>query len=505
MDYNNPVIAGFYPDPSVCRAGNDFFLVTSSFEYFPSIPIFQSHDLVRWQQIGHCLTRESQALLVATSAGIYAPTIRFHSGRFYVATTNIGGGGNFFVWAEDPAGPWSEPLWVDQEGIDPSLFFDNDGQVYFTSESGHGIIQSTIDIETGRRLSESLVVWAGTGGRSPEAPHLYKITGSYYLMIAEGGTEYGHMETIARSASPWGPFEPCPYNPILTHRNRGTHPIQATGHADLIQAQDGTWWAVFLGIRPAPVYPPWHILGRETFLAPVVWSSDGWPIIGHQGTVEMQMEGPRLAPQPGPNDDPPRDKFPGPLLAAAWNFRGNPKPEAWAISSEGLVLRGAALSLDDPIGVTWVGRRQAATHCRVATLLDFNPAPTGEEAGLTVLMNERHHYEIFVRIGERGREVAVRRRIGNLLAVVAVHPLDKGRGAIELHLQCDGILYRFGFAACDQDVTWLAEGEARYLSSEVAGGFTGVYFGLYSTGNGIPITNPALFHWFEYFDETNDR
>ena len=323
QQYSNPVIAGFYPDPSVCRVSDDFYLATSSFEYFPGVSIFHSRDLVHWRQVGHALTRNSQVKIVGSSAGIYAPTLRHHSGRFYMTTTSIGGGGNFYVWTDDPAGEWSEPNWVDQGGIDPSLLFDN-GAVYFTSEGGDGIQQCEIDIETGRRLSESRVIWPGTGGRNPEAPHLYKIYGLYYLMIAEGGTEYGHMETIARSDSPWGPFEPCPHNPILTHRNRSGHPIQATGHADLVQVQDGSWWAVFLGTRPAPnVYPPWHNRGRETFLAPVAWTEEGWPTIGNAGTVELIMDAPAIPSQPW-SPEPERDDFSGNRLALAWNFRGNP-------------------------------------------------------------------------------------------------------------------------------------------------------------------------------------
>jgi xylan 1,4-beta-xylosidase len=287
MQYNNPVIPGFYPDPSICWVGDDYYLVTSSFEYFPGVPIFHSKDLVNWRQIGHCLTTERQLPLAKawSSGGIYAPTIRHHDGSFYMITTNVSGVGNFFVRSEQPVGPWSDPIPVAQSGIDPSLFFDDDGRVYFQSarngDEGNGIYQCEIDISTGSMLTESRLIWKGTGGAHPEAPHLYKINGYYYLIIAEGGTEYGHMVTIARSSDPYGPYEPCPNNPILSHRSLSSS-IHATGHADLVQAHDGSWWAVFLGIRPVS-YPFGHHLGRETFLAPVTWSSDGWPVIGHGG------------------------------------------------------------------------------------------------------------------------------------------------------------------------------------------------------------------------------
>ena len=190
MTFTNPIIAGFHPDPSICRVGQDYFLVTSSFEYFPGVPLFHSRDLVHWRQIGHVLTRPSQLPFAHWQpfGGIFAPTIRYHDGTFYMITTNMSGGGNFYVHARDPLGEWSDPAWVDQGGIDPSLYFDDDGRVYLTStETLHfplpdeidpaaplwGIQQSEIDITIGRLLTEPRRILAGTGGRSPEGPHLY--------------------------------------------------------------------------------------------------------------------------------------------------------------------------------------------------------------------------------------------------------------------------------------------------------------------------------------------
>lgn len=274
--FSNPIIPGFYPDPSMCRVGNDYYLVTSTFEYFPGVPLFHSRDLIHWRQIGHCLTRSSQLPLekAGSSGGIYAPTLRYHNGKFYMVTTNVAVG-NFFVYADDPAGEWSEPVWLEHKGIDPSLFFDDDGKVYFTWTTDNQIWQCEIDINTGATLTKPRPIWSGTGGRYPEAPHLYKINGTYYLLIAEGGTEYGHMVTLARADSPWGSFESCPHNPILTHRHRGANPIQGTGHADLVEAHDGSWWMVFLAFRTLAHYQNFHHLGRETFLAPVKWDEAG--------------------------------------------------------------------------------------------------------------------------------------------------------------------------------------------------------------------------------------
>ena len=252
--------------------------------------MFHSRDLVNWTQVGHCLSRRSQLDLVnvPASKGIYAPTIRYHDGVFYMVTTNTRKCGNFYVYTTDPAGEWSEPILVDEGGISASLFFDDDGKSYFISnargeENGHnGMLLGEIDLKTGK-LSNVHPVWGGTGGSSPEAPHIYKINGWYYQMIAEGGTELGHMATIARSRSLYGPYESCPYNPILTHSNQKGKEIQATGHADLVQAPDGSWWAVFLAYRQTHQY--FHHLGRETFLAPVVWDEAGWPVVGNEGRI----------------------------------------------------------------------------------------------------------------------------------------------------------------------------------------------------------------------------
>lgn len=250
--YTNPVIPGFYPDPSVCAVGDDFYLVNSSFEYFPGVPVFHSKDLINWTQIGYCLTRKSQLFLdkCVPSGGIFAPTIRYNNGMFYMITTDVSKG-NFIVHTQDPAGEWSEPVWLKQRGIDPSLYFEGD-KCYLTSNPDNTIYVSEINPLTGEQLTESRAIWGGTGGRYPEAPHIYKKDGWYYLLISEGGTEYGHKVTIARSRNIDGPYTSNPANPILTHMNVNAqqNPIQGTGHADLVQAKDGSWWMVFLAFRP---------------------------------------------------------------------------------------------------------------------------------------------------------------------------------------------------------------------------------------------------------------
>lgn len=499
MQFSNPVIPGFHPDPSICRAGDDYYLVTSTFEYFPGVPVFHSRDLVHWRQIGHCLTTVEQLPLAnaGASGGIYAPTIRYHEGWFYMATTNVSGAGNFYVRTTDPAGPWSPPIPVAQGGIDPSLLFDDDGRVYFQSAmggpEGSGIYQCEIDIATGVMLTESRLIWKGSGGAYPEAPHLYKINGMYYLMIAEGGTEYGHMETIARSAHPYGPYEGCPHNPILSNRSLESS-IHATGHADLVQIPDGSWWAVCLAIRPVG-YPMVHHLGRETYLAPVTWTVDGWPVIGQDSHIRPVMDGPALPEVRWPVP-PVRDDFDTAALGFEWTFLRNPAPGSWSLQERPgyLVLRGHKATLSQADSPAWVGRRLSHMDCSIRAALDFDPRTEGEEAGLTLFMNERHHYEAALRLVD-GRRLAVFRRTVGSLTVEEVHECPQGQ--VILNVQAEPYQFTVSLETAQETTIHLGTAETRFLSTEMAGGFTGVFVAMYATSESGG-TSPAAFDWFDY-------
>jgi xylan 1,4-beta-xylosidase len=498
--FQNPVISGFHPDPSVCRVGDDYYLVNSSFEFFPGVPIFHSRDLVHWQQIGYCLTRKSQLNLdhARASGGIYAPTLRYHNGTFYMITTLVDTGGNFFVTATNPAGPWSEPVWVDHAGIDPSLFFDEDGTVYYDRHEGmaDGFIgQAKINLQTGKLDGDFKEVWRGTGGVWPEGPHLYKINGKYFIMIAEGGTSYDHMVTIARSDSPWGPFIPNPKNPILTHRNRSDSSIQALGHADLVETPDG-WWLVCLGIRPQG--GRFHHLGRETFLAPVTWSEDGWPVVNGKGTLETNMTAPRL-PQHLWEKEPARDEFNPPALGLQWNFLRNPHVGDYSLTEHPgwLRLNGSAVTLNDQDSPAFVGRRQTDLACRASTRLAFNPQHENEEAGLVLRGNEKNHYEIGVTLKDGKRQVFFRKTLDGKI-VEPVRYEEIGSGDVILSVTAAPLDYEFFCEPAKGPAKKLGTALTCDLSSEKVGGFTGVFMGLYATGNGQKSTRPADFDWFEY-------
>ncbi|MFD5234024.1 glycoside hydrolase family 43 protein [Streptomyces qaidamensis] len=486
----NPVIPGFHPDPSICRAGEDYYLACSSFEYFPGVPIFHSRDLVHWTQTGNALDRPGQLRLppgTRSSGGIYAPTLRHHDGRFWLIVTNVSGDGNLLFTTTDPAGPWSDPIPLPGvHGIDPDLAWDDDGTCWCTTA---GVGQIRIDPHTGETFGERRPLWSGApGAKAPEAPHLYHIGDYWYLLIAEGGTERCHGVSIARGRTPQGPFEPCPANPILTHRGTD-HPIQNTGHADLVEGPDGSWWMVLLGVRPHGGTPGWHVLGRETFLVPVTWS-EGWPVVGELSTV--------LAPPPWPLREPAaapvRDDFDSGELAPAWiSLRSRPAENCTTKERAGwLSLRAAGESLDDP-EVTFVGRRQQHVSCRARVLVD----PAEGRGGLAVRLDEEHHYEIEVTPGE----VRVLTRVGPFRSEVASRATAAGPVVLRIEAAVTG---QAGDARQGPDTvslgiedpqgafTELAALDGRYLSTEVAGGFTGRVIGMYAAAGTVH------FDWFDY-------
>ncbi|MEV0200094.1 glycoside hydrolase family 43 protein [Nonomuraea sp. NPDC050691] len=490
--YGNPVVPGFHPDPSVCRVGDDYYLVCSSFEYFPGVPIFHSRDLVHWRQIGNVLDRPSQLRLppdVPASGGVYAPTIRHHDGTYYMITTIVGAGGTLLVTADRPEGPWSDPVWIDLPGIDPDLAWDEDGSCWCAFS---GIRVARIDPVTGKVLEGPYEVWSGTGGKYPEAPHLYRVDGWWYLLLSEGGTERGHAVSIARARSPRGPFEPGPANPILTHRGTD-RPIQSTGHADLVQAADGTWWMTLLGTRPRGHTPEFQVLGRETFLVPVEWA-DGWPVAG---PVEERHPAPATW-QPLPAA-PARDDFDADRLAPHW-ISPRARPDgSWSLAGGRLTLHATGPTLDRPAH-TFVGRRQQHHDCRVTVRLD----PGSATAGLSVRMDEAHHYDLEVG-GGRARVIA---RIGPLRQCVAERAVPPGPLTLAIDVRTRDVLPPsvIGPAAEPTGVgNWgpdtiafsaggapLAELDGRYLSTEVAAGFTGRVIGMYVT------EGSASFDWFAY-------
>lgn len=511
--FSNPILPGCYPDPSICRVGDDYYLVTSTFEYFPGLPVFHSRDLVHWHQIGHVLDRPSQLDLdgVRPSGGLYAPTIRHDRGVFYVINTLVDGktrSGNFIVTASDPAGPWSEPVWLESAtGIDPSLFFDDDGRAWYTGNrmaansqyEGHTEIWlQELDLDAMRLIGEPQVLWDGAlkGAIWAESPHLYKIQGRYYLMIAEGGTAHHHAVTIARSDKVTGPYETNPANPILTHRHLGLdYPIVGTGHADLVETQAGEWWMVLLAMRPYGGY--FYNLGRETFLVPVRWE-DGWPVVSPgTGRVEFSYPAPDLPEQQWPVI-PSRDNFDGETLAFHWNFLRTPHEPFWSLSEHPgyLRLRLRPERLSEWTNPSFVGRRQQHIHFAVQAALEFTPQSEHECAGLALVQNNDFHFLLVVtKVGQT--VVRLIKRAGGTDELLAERPVPAGR----LYLKVEGREQAYSFYLAEQPDDWdllAGEVDGRILSTPVAGGFVGAFIAMYASSNGQPGANTADFDWFEY-------
>jgi xylan 1,4-beta-xylosidase len=495
--YENPVLRGMNPDPSILRVGRDYYLATSSFEYFPSCPIYHSRDLVHWERIGYALSRPSQFANLSQHPSTYATTLRYHDGVFYLITTDVRGGGNFFVTARNPAGPWSDPIKVDQGMFDPSLFFDEDGTVYFTRRgpnSGNNIVQATIDIRTGKLTSPLRTISRGMVTDDAEGPHLYKVNGWYYLIEAEGGTRFLHMETVGRSKSPWGPFTPDPPNPFVSQHISWDYPVKSVGHCDWTDTPEGKWWIVCLGTRH-PDYASFS-LGRETFLYPMQWK-DGWPVVQQRYIDQLQVDAPVPAVHPWPAPAA-RDDFSSKKLNDEWNTIGPLGFKTWSLTERPGFLRllGQESLLSFSAQTAFAGRRQTEWTTRSEAQLEFHPESENEEAGLTVLMSPSYHYEILVTIRGGQRVVILRKQAGDLkeIAAQAAAPV----GPLRLRIDSDTQKYSFYYSGARGDWKLLGTGLQRLISSEVAAVWSGAYIGMYASGNGKQCAAPADFDWFQY-------
>jgi alpha-N-arabinofuranosidase len=409
-------------------------------------------------------------------------------------TTNVGRGGNFYVTATDPAGPWSDPVWVDVPGIDPDLFFDDGGKTYVISSP---MILYEIDLETGELLTPGWKVWNGTGGRYAEGPHIYKKDGYYYLMAAEGGTEEAHSETIARSHSVWGPYTENPANPILAHANAAGqgNPIQGVGHADIIQAHDGSWWIVFHGYRSISDKVH-HILGRETCLAPVTWPKNGWPVVNGNGTATVDMTCPTLPLQPFAAK-PERVEFDVDELGLDWNHLQLPDDGNYSLTDRAgyLRLHGARETIGSWNPSTFAGQRLRHHYFTATTRIEYDPEGENEEAGM-ILFNNGSHFDML--ISKRGDEqvLVVRLQFGRTIYESEEVVLDPG--PLDLRIRGDRTTFTFSYAQGDDAFREVETVDAKFLATETVGWFTGIYVGLYATGNGTASAAPADYDWFEY-------
>lgn len=502
QSYRNPIISGYNPDPSICCVGDDYYIVNSTFEYFPGVPVYHSRNLVNWELLGYCLTTERQLPLekCRVSGGIYAPTLRYHDGWFFMTTTNVSSGGNFIVYSRQPDRGWSDPVWIDQGGIDPSLLFDDDGKVYYTTagndENGRScILICELNPFTGEKFTESRILSYGCGGRYPEGPHLYKINGCYYLMLAEGGTEYGHMETMQRADNPYGPYVPCPHNPILSHKEDQREKIYCTGHADLMEDANGNWWMVCLAIRPCGGENNrvlLHNLGRETYLSPVVWDEDRWPVVGDHGLIDLEMEGP-LPGKAEPVCRDFREDFTGENFSVHYNFLRNPRRENYVRMPEEkkLLLKGTEITLNEQDSPTWIGVRQKGFD--TVTTMCLRPAgrTEGMRIGLSAYYNNDYHYEIYL-TRESGRwKICLAKHVHDIFAVTAQMETElPGDGNLWFRIVTDREYYTFLFSTDGENYTKLGTGLTVGLCTESTRTmtFTGTYLAMFAERSDAEVT-----------------
>ena len=526
--FRNPVISGFAPDPSIVRVGDDFYLVTSSFEYFPALPIYHSTDLVNWTLISHALP-DSNNLRLSTldsSRGIHAATIRHHNGLFYVVSTNIADQKpeSFVVTASDPRGPWSDAMVIkDAVGIDPALFFDDDGRAWYTANwaapdpefPGQALIWiQEFNLDTLQLIGERRFVWSGCcRGVWAEGPRIYKRGGKYYLMISEGGTSFEHAVSIAVSDHVQGPYEGNPRNPILTHRQLSfDHPITGVGHADLVELADGRWYGVALGWR---LLDSEHgMLGRETFLFPVVWETERewWKDDKKTFPVMSPASGKVDASYPMPFKGAIQrdnlsfvDDFDHGTLSPHWNFRRPPAAPFYELrpSQGALRLNLKPTSIAENERYAFMGVRQTSVHFEAETEMRFSTELENEEAGLVVMQNDRAALTFTIN-GDAERRYAI------LSKWLYGERTELARTIVDgddLRLRVSGDRLDYSFYVAGDDDIWFRVGEivdARFLSPAVLRGFnyTGLYVGLYGSSNGLPSDAYADFSRFSYSPQT---
>ena len=512
--FKNPVLPGFHADPSVCRAGDDFYLVNSTFQYFPGVPVFHSKDLVNWEQVGNCLTRPSQVDLKGTdgNSGIYAPTIRYNNGRFYMVTTLFPSRRHFYVWTDNPAGEWSEPVVIDFAigSCDPTLYFEDD-KCYFLWKEGD-IKICEIDVKTGKQLGEIHHLGVGLGGRYPEGPHIYKKDGYYYLLLAEGGTEHGHHVNILRSKNLFGPYQPNPANPILSHFNMKMQnsQIQGLGHADLIQAPDSSWWMICLGYRTSGYLQ--HVMGRETMLAPVRWEQGGWPVVNGDGTLQTDMKCQTLPLVAMPKDpireefdyikrDAPKDSYHSLGLPMGWMSLCNPDYSRYSLTERKgwLRMRPSTTDLSETASPTFVARRQTELNFTATALFDLSHLSEGMQAGITAYAAPLNHYDVVAE--KRNGQIIIKSnvRLGQTGHSEKEFALSGTRAY--LRITSDKDFYYLQASSDGKNFVELAKMEYRFLSTETIGGFTGVMLGLFAQCDNETGAGYADVDWFEYLTQ----
>ena len=533
----NPIINGGYPDPSIVRVENDFYIVNSSFEYFPALPIHHSKDLVNWELIGYGIDRPSQGTGkvnlydVQQQGGIHAPSIRYHDGLFYIVTTNVYSPVdkskptemvNFILTAKNPAGPWSDPYVIEgAPGIDPDIFFDDNGKVWFVgthdtgnpNKNGIGEIWiQELDLDNWKLKGQRHSIWRGAcGGCCVEGPHIYKQYGRYYLMVAEGGTSYNHAVMIASSENIEGPYDSNPKNPILTSRHLSNNNwVHSTGHADLVQLKDNRWYMVSLGIRNE--MDSTSNMGRETHLMPVVWEEAWdnwvevekgrwepviikWPVVApNTGKVERNTSIPFLEKKQNINYSF-YDDFTSSKLDLQWNFRRVPRENTYELNSKNktLKLNLSPESFELRSQYNLMGFRQKETEFEYSSSMNFKPKKNFSEAGLSIFSQDDNYINFTVKKHNNKTllNLSIKPRDQKLDIIKSI-PLKYNENIILKIVSKDNkYIYYYSLDDGNSFDVFTETGANLVLCK----GYIGTNLGLYASSNGYKTKEYAEFEW----------
>lgn len=528
----NPIMPGFNPDPSICVVDDTFYLVNSTFSFFPGLPIYKSKDCVNWEQIGNVIHRKSQLDFSneTSSRGLYAPTIRYNKGIFYCICTHVDKIGNFFVTAQKPEGPWSDPIIIEgADGIDPSFFFDDDGTAWYVGQhfNKEGVrwngdckiwIQR-IDTKTGKLYGAQTDIWSGALKKCvwPEGPHIYKKDGWYYLIHAEGGTSVDHAVSVARCRTMEGEWEGKKSNPILSHRQLGlTAGVINVGHADMFCTKEGNWRMVCLGSRP---YGKGKLgdtrccnMGRETFLAPVHWEEE-WPVVAREtGLIERAYTQDGFVAKPTAEETaikpPVIDNFDSLQLKPYWLTLRNRNDSLITLAEKDNCLRlygaGKLTSTDE---VAFAAQRQTAFSFAAAATFSASLGAEEDAAGIVCFQSEEFHYCLQICRKNSANIVQLVKVCGGKTEIVAESSekiADNTKLVFEAEAQMQNLFFRYSINGAKPVQLGSAQ-DASILSTEKAGGFIGTIVGMFATSSAPKAkTCVADFEQFVYKNTTND-
>ena len=510
--FTNPILPGSFPDPSICRVGDTYYLVNSSFIWYPGVPVHRSKDLVNWELITYALNTPAHLDIndkTGVHGGVWAPTIRYNDGLFYLTVTQKNCGASILTTAKNPEGPWSEPVTLhSQNGIDGSLLFDDDKAWYCWSED-HLILLREFDKEKMQLTGDSVLLlneqMFGDGYSAIEGPHIYKIPdGEYMLLIASGGTgSNNHNVSVFKSSSPIGPYYPCPRNPVLTHKGTES-PFNNIGHADIVETQNGEWYAVVLGVRPLNGLT---IMDRETFLVKFEWK-DGWPIFNQDGGGLVPEKGirPNL-PWTPVAIYPEVDEFNYNEPGLQYNFYHTPHFKWWSLSDNPGSLRIflQKSKTTDQTNIPVIARRITEFDFDASTVISFSPEKT-ETAGLIAIMNQRGQMrlELFNNKGERFvRLVTHMQGPRTPLKTTVSDSVRIDDGKVILALEARGLAYRFLAGPSPNKMFQVGDTvNGEILSRQKIGSYSGAYIGFFGSSNGQESKNFADFESFTYKSST---